>query len=164
MWAAFFYLTCMKALIVDLPSQKLIGYSTEMSLAENTTKFLWEKAMIQFKKELKVEHFYSVQEYPSNYFTNFSPSCKFRKWALADADLVGPWSNSELFILPGGTFAKFGIEDRSKAGFFFKWLYQEWLPNSEYKLREAPHFEVLPRLWLQNVELSEQVYVPIAIK
>lgn len=153
--------------IVEIEKRKLIGYAIEMSLAENKTVEIWKKFMPRLKEisNAKSADLYSLQIYPDNYHSNFSPFTTFTKWAAIE---IKNFENSpegfEHLELPSGKYAVFNHKGNTEM--FIKtaqYIYGEWLPNSGYELDNRPHFELLGDNYLghENPDSEEEVWVPI---
>ena len=153
--------------IVTIQAKKLIGFSIEMSLLDNQTQTIWQLFMPRLKEITNAvsADLFSLQNYPSTYFTNFTPETIFTKWAAVEVkdfssipdgfeklELIG--SNYAVFLHKGNTemFAKNA-----------KYIYTEWLPNSGFQLDNQPHFEVLGDKYLghENPESEEEIWIPI---
>lgn len=153
--------------IVELEKRILIGYSIEMSLVENKTQEIWKKFMPRLKEisNAKSADLYSLQRYPVNYYTNFSPFTTFTKWAAIEIkEFENTPEGFEHMELPSGKYAVFNHKGNTEM--FAKtaqYIYGEWLPNSGYELDNRPHFELLGDNYLghENPDSEEEVWVPI---
>lgn len=139
-----------------------------MSLAEYRTAALWRQFMSQNKNILNrvSDELISLQHYPADYFTNFSPKRTFEKWALAEvADFSGIPEGMQSFELKSGLYAVFHYKGLNTDTSIFQYIYSEWLPDSEYVLDQRPHFEVLGKNYRNNDPLSEEdLYIPVKLK
>ena len=72
--------------IVTIAPKKLIGFSIEMSLLDNQTQTIWQLFMPRLKEITNAvsADLFSLQKYPSTYFTNFTPETIFSKWAAVE--------------------------------------------------------------------------------
>ncbi|TDT47559.1 AraC family transcriptional regulator [Maribacter spongiicola] len=155
--------------IVTLEEKNLVGFSTEMSLMDNKTPELW-KSFRQRSKEVlyrSSDDFISLQEYPEDYFQEFSPVKKYVKWAcveVKDFDSVPEGMNN--LVLKGGLYAVFNYKGTAKdVQVFFQYIYGKWISNSDYNLDDRPHFEVLGDKYKNNDPNSEEeVWIPIKAK
>lgn len=153
--------------IVEIEKRILIGYSIEMSLVENKTQEIWKKFMPRLKEisNAKSADLYSLQLYPANYYTNFSPFTTFTKWAAIEIyNTENIPTGFELLELPAGKYAVF--IHRGNTEMFTKtaqYIYGEWLPNSGFELDNRPHFELLGDNYLghENPDSEEEIWVPI---
>lgn len=155
--------------IVTLEEKKLVGFSAEMSLMDNKTQELW-KGFRQRSKEIlnrSSDDFISLQEYPANYFQEFSPVKKYVKWACVEVeDFDSVPEGMSTLVLEGGLYAVFNYKGTAQnAQTFFQYIYGEWIPNSDYNLDDRPHFEVLGAKYKNNDPNSEEeVWIPIKAK
>lgn len=153
--------------IVTIPTKKLIGYSIKMSLADNKTQEVWRKFMPRLKEITNAvsADLISLQQYPEDYFTNFTPFSEFTKWATVEVkDYSTIPEGFEKLELTGGKYAVFLHKGNSEM--FVKtaqYIYGEWLPQSGFQLDARPHFELLGDNYLghNNPENEEEVWVPI---
>ena len=156
--------------IQHIPPKKLIGMHLTMSLVNNKTGELWRSFMIK-RKEIKNAigtDLYSLQVYNEGYFINFNPAVEFEKWALAevsDFEDVPP-GGMGTFELAGGLYAVFQYKGNPADGAeAFKYIFQEWLPQSDYELDNRPHFEVLGENYKNGSNDSEEeIWTPVKQK
>ena len=153
--------------IVTIPAKKLIGYSVEMSLLDNQTQTIWQLFMPRLKeiKNAVSADLFSLQNYPDDYFTNFTPETIFTKWAAVEVkNFENIPEGFEKLEIPSGKYAVFLHKGNTEM--FAKtaqYIYTEWLPNSGFQLDNKPHFEVLGDNYLghENPESEEEVWIPI---
>lgn len=153
--------------IITLLPKKLIGFSIEMSLIENQTQTIWQLFMPRLKeiKNAVSADLFSLQQYPENYFINFTPETRFTKWALVEVkDFSNIPEGFEKLQLSGGKYAVF--HHKGNTEMFAKmaeYIYTDWLPNSGFQLDNQPHFEVLGDNYLghENPESEEKIWIPI---
>ncbi len=158
----------MEPRIETLQEKKLIGYSLKMSLANNTTAKLWG----QFAPRIKVvknrctEDKISMQIYSATYYTNFSPTTEFEKWAaveVEDFNHIPEKMNS--FTLQGGLYIVFSYKGSSKDTSIFQYIFREWFPKSPYQIDNRPHFEILGEKYKNNhPDSEEEIWFPIKEK
>ncbi len=153
-----------------LAEKRLIGMRLSMSLANNKTFELWRSFMPR-RKEIQnnlTSEFISMQVYePSYNFENFDLNASFEKWAVIEVPNFETIPNGmETFVLPSGLYAVFEFKgDVSIAVQTFQYIFQTWLPNSEYNLDARPHFEVLGEKYKNNDPNSEEeIWIPIKSK
>jgi AraC family transcriptional regulator len=155
--------------INHIPEIKLIGKRMKMSYAENKTTELW-KSFMPKRKEINNNvgtELYSMQIYPPLFFDNFNPNSEFEKWAtveVTDFDKVP--DGMECFLLPSGLYAVFKYKgDGSNATKTFQYIFETWLPVSEYSLDNRPHFEKLEEKYKRgDPESEEDIWIPIKPK
>ncbi|OGS69829.1 MAG: AraC family transcriptional regulator [Flavobacteria bacterium RIFCSPLOWO2_12_FULL_31_7] len=153
--------------IVSIPAKKLIGYSIEMSLLDNQTQTIWQLFMPRLKeiKNAVSADLFSLQNYPEDYFTNFTPETIFTKWAAVEVkNFENIPEGFEKLEIPSGKYAVFLHKGNTEM--FAKtaqYIYTEWLPNSGFQLDNKPHFEVLGDNYLghENPESEEEIWIPI---
>ncbi len=151
----------MKTNIRLIERKKLIGIHKRMSLTEDKTSDLWRTFMPR-RKEIKnvvSTDLYSLQVYDSPlYFTEFIPSALFEKWALIEvADFQDIPTGMESFILQEGLYAVFLHKGLASEGQqVFNYIFNEWMPASNYRLDNRPHFELLGSKYKNNDPASEE--------
>ena len=154
--------------IEQLSAKKLIGKRKTMSFANNTTFDLWRSFMSMRKEIINTvsTNLYSVQIYPDNYFENFSPNNEFEKWATVEvSDFENVPDEKDTFELQGGSYAVFIYKGSSTNNSIFEYIFTNWLPNSEYRLDNRPHFEVLGEKYQNDDPNSEEeIWIPIKPK
>jgi AraC family transcriptional regulator len=156
--------------IETIPAKKLIGQRLSMSLADNKTYQLWSSFMPRRKE---IEHcvnqdLISMQVYDDAFnFKNFNPNAAFEKWAAVEvADLEFVPAQMETFILPPGLYAIFLHRGaRTTAPKTFQYIFETWLPNSDYRLDNRPHFELLGKKYKnENPDSEEEIWIPVKPK
>ena len=147
--------------------KKLIGMQLKMTYAENKTFQLWSLFMPR-RKEIEnavSNDLISLQIYDESFdFVNFSFNSVFEKWALIEVpDFNSVPQEMETLTLKEGLYAVFiHIGDTSTAEKTFRFIFEEWLPNSEYVLDNRPHFEVLGAKYKKDDPTSEEeIWIPI---
>jgi AraC family transcriptional regulator len=160
----------MIARIVTLSAKKLVGMHLKMNLANNKTFELWSGFMPK-RKEIKnciSNDLISMQVYDSAYnFEKFDINAFFVKWAAVEVTNFENIPNGmESFVLEGGLYAVFDYKgNASNAVQTFQYIFQTWLPNSNYKLDNRPHFELLGAKYKNNDPNSEEeIWIPIKSK
>jgi AraC family transcriptional regulator len=149
-----------------IPEKKLIGKRIKTSFADDRTFELWRSFMPRRKEILNnlSTDLLSLQIYEENFFKKFNPNTEFEKWALSEvSDFDDIPENMETFTLQGGLYAVFLHKNAtSTPEKTFKYIYETWVPNSEYELDNRPHFEVLGNNYKNNdVSSEEEIYIPI---
>lgn len=153
--------------IEQIEPKKLIGFSTETSLADDKTFSIWNKLMPRLKetKNLVSADLFSLQIYDFKSFKNFTPNTIFKKYALVEV--------KNYDFIPDG-FEKFNVQEGNYAVFLHKgtsaefyktnqYIFGEWLPNSVYQLDDRPHFAIMGDKYFghENPESEEEVWIPI---
>jgi AraC family transcriptional regulator len=149
-----------------IPEKKLIGKSIKTSFANDRTFDLWKNFMPRRKEILNnlSTDLFSLQIYDISFFENFNPHVEFEKWALVEvSDFDNIPENMEAFTLQEGLYAVFLHKNAtSTPEKTFGYIYQTWIPNSEYELDDRPHFEVLGEKYKNNdVSSEEEIWIPI---
>lgn len=151
-----------------LPEKTVIGLYQEMSLANNTTGLLWANFM---PRRHEINHatstdLISLQIYPPNYFTQFSPLNKFVKWACVEVKTSTPIPQGmESLAITGGLYAVFNYQGLPSDPQIFSYIFNTWLPTSGYILDQGPHFEILGEKYKNNDPYSEEeIWIPVKMK
>ncbi len=159
----------MKSRIETLTAKKLIGKRSIMSLEDNTTGELWRSFMTRRKEIVNIigTDLYSLQVYDPSYFENFNPENRFEKWAaieVNDFNNIPEGMNS--MTLNGGLYAVFIYKGTASHGAkAFQYIFETWLPNSEFALDYRPHFEILGETYKnEDPESEEEIWIPIKTK
>ncbi|WP_372751907.1 GyrI-like domain-containing protein [Labilibaculum sp.] len=152
--------------IID--EKTLVGKNMKMSLTNNKTSELW-KSFMQERNQIKHRinsDFISLQNYPDGYFDSFNPNTEFEKWACVEvAKLDYLPEGMRTFKINAGEFAVFTHKGSNADPSIFKFIYSDWLPNSDYELRDEPHFEILGVKYKNNDPCSEEeIWIPIVKK
>jgi AraC family transcriptional regulator len=150
----------------SLTSKKLIGMKMLMSQADNKTPGLWKNFMRRRKEITSAVGtvLFSMQLYPSTYFDSFNPGIEFIKWAaveVKDFDIIP--EGMESFDLPEGLYAVFLHKGAPSEGVkTFQYIFQRWLPGSDFRLDNRPHFELLGEKYKHDDPTSEEeIWIPI---
>jgi AraC family transcriptional regulator len=152
------------------PEKKLIGLRMKMSFAEDKTFQMWKKFMPrtkEIKNPVGVEC-YSVQIYEKPIdFNNLNPDTLYEKWAAVEVlDIAHIPEGMESFKIEEGVYAVFLHKGGPAAGpKTFKYIFNEWLPNSKYVLDNRPHFEILGEKYKgNNPDSEEEIWIPVRKK
>lgn len=154
------------ARIEILPAKQLIGKCLEMSQSVNRTAELWRSFMPLRSSILNRigSYFFSMQVYHDSETDHFSSDTPFTKWAVVEVsslDNVPVGMNS--YVIEGGKYAVF--VHKGPASTFpntMAFIFQEWLPNSEYELDSREHFEILEEGYSPtDPDATEEIWIPI---
>lgn len=153
----------------NLAQKKLIGKKLEMSYINNRTGELWRSFMPK-RKEITNNigtELYSMQIYNDIFdFQNFNPNDNFTKWAAVEVtDFEQIPENMEGYTLKGGLYAVF-THKGSSLDFqrTFQYIFGVWLPNSDYKIDNREHFELLGEKYKnESPDSEEEVWIPIKL-
>jgi len=152
--------------IVTAQERKLVGKRRAMSLTENKTYELWKNFRSEDSRinNRLGKNYFSVQNFPSDYFRKFDPQTVFEKWAAVEVskDYKVP-EGFESLTLPAGLYAVFHYVGSSvDAENIFQFIYGTWLPESGFQLDSRPHFEVLGEKYKNGDPSSEEdIWIPI---
>lgn len=150
-----------------LPTKKLVGKSLEMSYVNNKTGELWRSFMPR-RKEINNNigsELYSMQIYHGIFdFQNFNPSNTFTKWAAIEVtDFEHIPEEMKSYTLKGGLYAVF-THKGSSLDFqrTFQYIFDVWLPNSDYIVDDREHFELLGEKYKnESPDSEEEIWIPI---
>ncbi len=158
----------MEPRIETIEPKKLVGMHMEMSLANNRTPELWRTFMPR-RGEVKNRvdsNYISMQVYGENRENLFAPTATFEKWAVVevstDKDIP---DKMESYSLRGGKYAVFIHNGpASAAPKTMRYIFESWLPASEYECDNREHFEILPENYNpMDPEAREEIWIPIRI-
>ena len=156
--------------IVVLSAKTLVGKRLKMSFAKNRTVELWKSFMPRLKE---INHrvsgdLFSIQlfdELPD--FSKFNPTLMFEKWAAAEVSNQDTIPDGmEAIHLEGGLYAVFAYKGAvSEAAVFFQYIFDTWLPGSEYTLDSRPHFEILGEKYNNDsADSEEEIWIPVKLR
>ena len=149
----------------NVDPKTLIGMKERMSIADNRTFQLFSTFMPRRREiqQVSSEDVWDLRVYPDDYFINFSPVREFDKWALVEVDNFDHVpGNMETFTLPGGEYAVFVYQGPSTDPSPFEYIFKEWLPTSNWKLDQRPHFEIMGSRFRPNHPHSEEeIWIPV---
>ncbi len=160
----------MEPRIETLSEKKLIGKKISMSFAENKTVELW-KGFMPRRKEIKnnlTTELFSLQVYNKSFdFKKFNQDLLFEKWAAIEVEDFNTIPDKmECFTLNTGLYAIFIHKGAASTGEkTFKYIFETWLPKSDYYLDDRPHFEILGAKYKnEDPESEEEIWIPIKTK
>jgi AraC family transcriptional regulator len=157
----------MTARILHSEGRKLVGKRLVMSFADYKVGELWSNFMPR-RKEVNNKlsnDLISITVYKSNHFLNFSPTNQFEKWATIEvSNFDDVPSEIETFTLPGGLYAVFDYKGLNTDDSVYRYIFGEWIPNSDYDLDDRPHFEILGDKYKNNDPTSEEeIWIPVKL-
>lgn len=161
--------TEMEPRIVEFDGKRLVGINAEMSFIQNGTSSLW-RAFLPRKSEIQNasgSDLFSLQIFPPDYFSQFDPAKTFIKWAAIEVQSIDPLPEGMSSLeVPAGRYAVFHYKGASsQAPTVFQYIFGAWIPKSNYRLDNRPHFEVLGAKYKQDhPESEEDIWIPIADK
>jgi AraC family transcriptional regulator len=150
----------------SIKEKKLVGVHLRMSVQDNRTRQLWSSLMPRLNE---VEHrlgsdLYNLQVYDAGFHDQFDPTREYEAWALAEvADHKKIPAGLSAFTLPAGKYAIFLHKGGPATGAqTYRFIFNEWLPNSGYELDDRPHFEILGKKYSNNdPESEEEIWLPV---
>jgi len=160
----------MQPRIIYTQQKKLIGKRITMSIVDDRTAKLWQSFM-PVRNEIPNaanKFLYSVQVFCSEkYFEQFSSEAEFEKWAAVEvSDISDVPAEMETMEIPEGNYAVFNYKGPANASLpFFQYIFQEWIPKSEYTVDNRPHFALMGEKYRgNNLDSEEEIWVPVKIK
>ena len=150
--------------IKTFPTTKFIGVNLKFTYADYRAFELWSSFMPR-RKEIQstlATDLYNVQINPEGFA--FGPNELFVKWAaVAVSTFSFVPEGMEKLEIRDGLYAVFNYKgDQSNAPAFFKSIYTEWLPNSEFDLDSRPQFEILGEKYKNGCSDSEEeIWIPV---
>jgi AraC family transcriptional regulator len=153
-----------------LPETKLIGRRLRVSISNNRTQELWQgfKPHVAEISNRLGNDFYSVEVYDdADFFNNFDATKEFDQWAAVKVSEIKSIPNAmETINLEEGLYAVFTYKGRSsKAHNIYKYIYSNWIPESDYSLDHRPHFAVMGENYkINDASSEEEIWIPIKIK
>ncbi|MDQ4141173.1 MAG: GyrI-like domain-containing protein [Bacteroidota bacterium] len=153
-----------------LSEKKLVGKHLKMSFAHNRTGELWRSFMPhrnRIKNKINSD-FISMQVYAPSFNPDaINHHTEFEKWATVEVSQVEEIPEGmESFHLPGGLYAVFIHKGPASTGEkTFRYIFEYWLPNSDYFLDARPHFEILGEKYKnEDPDSEEEIWIPIKSK
>ncbi len=149
------------------PPLSLIGLKAKMNYVNNGTFKLWHSFMPRLKeiRNRTSSALVSMQIYPDNYsFSPFDASQFFTKLAAVEVtDNSNTPIGLESYLFKGGLYAVFLHRGPANtAPVTFNYIFNHWLPGSNYDLDMREHFELLePGYDKDRAEAQEEIYIPI---
>ena len=157
----------MNPTIATFPTTKFIGKNLSFTYANYRAFELWSSFMPRRKEIQNAIGFelYNIQINPKDF--DFNPNTPFIKWAavaVSSFDFIP--NEMETIEIPLGLYAVFHYKGSSvEAADFFRKIFTEWLPKSNYQLDDRPHFEILGEKYKNNdMNSEEDIYIPIKPK
>ncbi|MCE9539636.1 MAG: GyrI-like domain-containing protein [Bacteroidetes bacterium] len=157
----------MQPRIVTLTQKIFVGKKLIMTFFNNQTFKLWQSFMPR-RKEIKnnlTAELFSLQVYDGPLRPE-DLNQKFEKWAIVEvSDFDNVPNEMETFTLHDGLYAVFNYKGLNTDDKIFIYIFDTWLPNSNYLLDDRPHFEILGDKYKNGDPNSEEeIWVPIKLK
>ena len=159
----------MEPRIETIAGKKVAGHRMSMSFAGNRTQELWRNFMSKRNEIQNIvgNDLYSIEVYPPVNFNNFNPGTVFEKWAaveVTDCHMIP--EGMETMILKAGLYAVFTHVGPASTGFrTYQYIFETWLPGSDYNLDDRPHFAVMGEAYKnEDPESREEIWIPVKLK
>lgn len=152
--------------LVTLKERKLIGMplyydlSLKNDLSDSWSLFMQNMPTIQHIKE--TEEYYQMQYW----FPDQDTDCTFFFIAIEVDHIESVPIQFIAKTIPAGEYWRFRHKGRSnQVGYTYQYIYDEWLPNTDYKLSEHFNFEHYGGDFLgpYNDESISDIYIPYRI-
>lgn len=140
-----------------------------MSFSDNKTSQLW-KSFMPIRHEIQNNigtELYSVEVYPALFFDSFNPGATFEKWAAVEVrDFNSVPETMETLLSPEGLYAVFVHKGPASEGpKTYQYIFQTWLPGSDYALDNRPHFAIMGEKYKQyDADSEEELWIPVKNK
>ncbi|TSD67035.1 GyrI-like domain-containing protein [Inquilinus sp. KBS0705] len=159
----------MQPRIETLAGKKFIGKHISMCFADNKTFELWRSFMPRRKEiaDTVGTNLYSIEVYPPLFFNAFNPKATFEKWAAVEVTALDNIPEGmDSITLPAGMYAVFIHKGRASDGpATYSYIFNNWLPHSNYVLDDRPHFAVMGDKYKNDDPLSEEeLWIPVENK
>ncbi len=156
----------MKSRTVIIEPKILLGMSQRMTLSDNQTKSLWKRFMPRRGEVLNraTNDYVSMQVYDPAAGAWFLPTTVFEKWAVVEVRSCDSIPEGmRRYDLAGGEYAVF--EHKGPASDYpdsIRFIFGQWLPESDYELDQREQFEILPEEYDPvDAEAEEEIWIPI---
>lgn len=156
----------MEPRIQSIAEKKFAGRRLTMSFADNRTRELWQGFMPS-RREIAAAvgtELYSIEVYPAHFFNAFDPEAAFEKWAAVEVSSFDALPEGlETLTVPAGLYAVFPHRGpASEAIITYTYIFQTWLPASEYRLDDRPHFAVMGEKYKnEDPDSEEEIWIPV---
>jgi AraC family transcriptional regulator len=159
----------MEPRIESIAEKRFAGRRLSMSFTENRTRELWQSFMPRRREVANGvgTELYSIEVYPAGFFAVFDPNAEFEKWAAVEvSSFEGLPEGLETLTAPPGLYAVFLHHGpASEAIITYTYIFQTWLPGSEFRLDERPHFAVMgERYKNEDPDSEEEIWIPVLRK
>lgn len=159
----------MQPVIKSFPEQYFVGKQLSMSFAENRTAELWQSFM-PLRNSIpnhKGTELYSIEVYPAGFHEAIDLTRHFQKWAAVEVSSLDNIPDSmESLVSPAGQYAVFRYRGLpTEAMPFYQYIFNQWLPASEYLLDNRPHLAIMGDAYKHNQPDSEEdICIPVRLK
>jgi AraC family transcriptional regulator len=107
---------------------------------------------------------YSAEVYDRAFFKQFDPAREFEKWATVEVtDFSTVPDGMKPIVFPYGLYAVFLHRGPVSAALTtYRYIYQTWIPNSEYSLVDRPHFAIMGEKYQpESGDFEEEIWIPV---
>ncbi len=154
--------------VQEMNSKKFIGMFTQTSVGNSQAVHAWKKFMPAQKDVLGKGDgiFFSIQEYPEDYFNTFDPNANFITWAAKEVDSFDKISEEFSKVeLMGGLYVTFLHKGTAAdIGESIGYMFGQWIPENGYEIDTSrKHFEVIEKNYggPSHPKSEEVVWIPI---
>ncbi len=154
--------------IIAAPQRLLVGKMLVSSMQNYRAVELWSSFMpLRNRIAHSVgEELFSVRVYKSlEYFTHYNPAATFDHWACREVSQVEQVQDGmQALTIPEGKYAVFLFKGTpADAPAFYAEVFQQWLPQSGFRLDARPHFEVMGAKYKHNdPDSEEEIWIPVS--
>ncbi len=157
----------MEPRIESSSEKKFAGKRLTMSFAGNRTGELWQSFMPRRSEIANAvgTELYSMEVYPPGFFRTFDPDAQFEKWATVEVTSFDNLPEGlETLTAPAGQYAVFIHHGpASEAIITYTYIFQTWLPGSEFRLDDRPHFAMMGEKYKdENPNSEEEIWIPVS--
>lgn len=153
-----------------IAEKHLVGFSDRFSMSNQRIPQLWQKLMPrrgEISGALSTD-FFSVEEYDDlSFFEAFNPTKEFKKWAAVEVNASADQSSDfERLHIPAGDYVVFTYVGLPSEAFkAYSYIFQSWIPLSEFDVDLRPHFALMGTKYKMNDSSSEEdIWIPIKKK
>ncbi len=151
--------------IEKINEKKLIGTKLIMSFTNYKISELW-RDFLPRQKEISnriSNDMISLAIYSPSHFKYFDSNNEFEKWAAVEvSEYENIPTNMQPLILTSGLYAVFEYQGLNSDNSIYNYIYNKWLPSSNYILDNRPHFEVLGEKYRNNdISSEEEIWIPV---
>ncbi|MEM6723713.1 MAG: GyrI-like domain-containing protein [Bacteroidota bacterium] len=157
-------------IVVEIAPLLLVGTRMPMTLAHEQVQQLWQafRPRIGAIEHRASQDFYSLHTFdPEITFDQIRPNTPIDKWAAVSVNQIEHLPEGcEKLVIQSGLYAIFEyVGPAAGAAQIVGYIFQEWLPNSDYQWDNRPQFERLPPGYRpDDPKAQEWLYIPIKKK
>ncbi|WP_321141621.1 GyrI-like domain-containing protein [Bacillus gaemokensis] len=155
---------------MNIPAKKIVGIKKETTFEKDPeiTRGIWQTFMPIRNSILHRANscFLSVKVLKTPLNMN-DMNYAYQKWAAVEVESFDKDISLELskHTLAGGLYAVFIHKGTASDMSTFQYIFQEWLPNSNYNLDVREHFEVMDDTYRpDDINAKEEVWISIKMK